>query len=99
MLASFLLQAFLLFIGTVLPRQIDRLRPYAAPKLRPYEAIYYSSDELPRTEDLGGAQTGATGRAGRQQAHHRTQTIRVPRVSSLASHVVSAANLKLRCSI
>jgi len=99
MLASFLLQAFLLFIGTVLPRQIDRLRPYAAPKLRPYEVIYYSADELPRTEDLGGAQTGATGRAGGQQAHHRTQTIRVARGSSLASQVVDAPNLKLPSSI
>jgi hypothetical protein len=98
MLASFLLESFLLFVVAVLPRQIDRLRPYAAPKLTPDEVIYYSADELPRTEDLGGAQTGAIGRAGGQQAHHRTQTIRVARGSSLASQVVDAPNLKLPSS-
>ncbi|MDQ1388701.1 MAG: hypothetical protein QOF56_2155 [Acidobacteriaceae bacterium] len=98
MLASFLLQSLLLFFGMFLPRQIERLRPYAAPKVRPYEVIYYSADELPRTEDLGGAQTGATGHAGGQQAHHRTQTIRVARGSSLAPQVVDAPNLKLPSS-
>ncbi|MEY2394921.1 MAG: hypothetical protein QOF94_1266, partial [Acidobacteriaceae bacterium] len=98
MLASFLLQSLLLFVGMFLPRQIERLRPYAAPKVRPYEVIYYSADELPRTEDLGGAQTGATGHAGGQQAHHRTQTIRVARGSSLAPQVVDAPNLKLPSS-
>ncbi len=95
MLASLLLQAFLLFVVAVLPRQIDRLRPYAAPKVRPYEVIYYSGDELPRTDDLGGSQSGATGRAGGQEAHHRTQTIRVARGTSLTPRVVDAPNLKL----
>jgi hypothetical protein len=98
LLASFLLESFLILIVAVLPRQIDRLRPYAAPKVRPYEVIYYSGDELPRTEDLGGAQSGAAGRAGGQQAHHRTQTIRVARGSSLASQVIDAPNLKLPSS-
>ena len=95
MLASLLLQAFLLFVVAVLPRQIDRLRPYAAPKVRPYEVIYYSGDELPRTDDLGGSQSGATGGAGGQEAHHRTQTIRVARGTSLTPRVVDAPNLKL----
>ena len=95
LLASFLLESFLIFVVMVLPREIDRLRPYAVPKLRPDEVIYYSADELPRTEDLGGAQSGASGRAGGQQAHHRTQTIRVARGSSLAPKVVDAPNLKL----
>jgi hypothetical protein len=82
MLATLLLQAFLLFVIIVLPRQILRLRPYSPPKLQPYEVIYYSGDELPRTEDLGGAQAGVTGHAGGQEAHHRTQTIH-PRLSTL----------------
>jgi hypothetical protein len=98
MFASFLMQLFLLFVLIVIPRQIDRLRPYAAPKVRPYEVIYYSGDELPRTEDLGGAQAGATGRAGGQEAHHRTQTIRVARGASLAPQVVDAPDLKLPSS-
>src|SRR6202040_3541234 len=98
MLASLLLESFLLFVVAVLPRQIDLLRPYAAQKLRPYEVIYYSADELPRTEDLGGAETGRAGRAGGQEAHHRTQTIRVARGSSLAQQVVDAPDLKLPSS-
>jgi len=97
-IASLLLQAFLLFVLMVIPREIARLRPYAAPRLQPDEVIYYSGDELPRTEDLGGAQSGATARAGGRQAHHRTQTIRVARGASLAPKVVDAPNLKLPSS-
>jgi len=99
MLASLVLQAFLLFVVTVLPGKIAQLRPYAPPKVRPYEVIYYSGDELPRTEDLGGAQAGAAGRAGGQEAHHRTQTIHVARGGSLAPRVVDAPDLKLPSSM
>lgn len=99
LIASFLLESFLLFVLLVLPRQIDRLRPYAAPRVRPYEVIYYSGDELPRTEDLGGAQSGVSGKAGGQEAHHRTQTIRVARGTSLASQVTDAPDLKLPSSM
>ena len=98
MLASFSMQLFVLFVLIVLPHQIDRLRPYAAPKVSPYEVIYYSGDELPRTEDLGGAQSGATGRAGGQEAHHPTQTIHVARGGSLTPQVVDAPDLKLPSS-
>ncbi len=95
MLASLLLEAFVLFILIIIPKEIAKLRPYAPPKVQPYEVIYYSGDELPRTEDLGGAQAGTTGRAGGHQAHHRTQTIHVARGGSLAPKVVDAPNLKL----
>jgi hypothetical protein len=98
MLGSFLLEFFLLFVVMFLPPQIDRMRPYAAPKLTPDEVIYYSADELPHTEDLGGAQTGSAGHAGGQEAHHRSQTIRIARGSSLASQVVDAPNLRLPSS-
>ena len=98
LVASFLLQAFLLFVLMVLPREIERLRPYAPPRLQPDEVIYYSADELPRTDDLGGAQSGATGRAGGHEAHDRTQTIKVARGASLAEKVVDAPNLKLPSS-
>jgi hypothetical protein len=98
MTASLLLQAFLIFILMVLPREIDRLRPYAPPRIQPDEVIYYSADELPRTEDLGGAQSAATGRAGGREAHHRTQTIKVARGSSLTQKVVDAPHLKLPAS-
>ena len=53
-LAALLLEAFLVFVVVVLPREIDKLHP-RAPKVRPYEVIYYSGDELPRTEALGSA--------------------------------------------
>ena len=99
MFVSLLMQGFLVFVAVVMPREIDRLRPYAAPKVKPYEVIYYSGDELPRTEDLGGAQSSQTGRAGGQEAHHRTQTIHVARGGSLTSQVVDAPNLKLPASV
>jgi hypothetical protein len=99
MLAALSIQAFLLAVLMVLPGKIARLRPYAPPKLQPYEVIYYSGDELPRTEDLGGAQAGATGRAGGREAHHRSQTIHVARGGSLTPRVVDAPNLKLPSSM
>jgi hypothetical protein len=98
LIASLLLELFSLFVVIVIPREIARLRPYSPPKLRPYEVIYYSGDELPRTDDLGGAQAGATGRAGGQEAHHRSQTIHVARGGSLAARVVDAPDLKLPSS-
>jgi hypothetical protein len=98
MTASLFLEAFIIFVFMVLPHEIDRLRPYAPPRIQPDEVIYYSADELPRTEDLGGAQSGATGRAGGREAHHRSQTIKVARGASLAEKVVDAPNLKLPSS-
>jgi hypothetical protein len=95
LLAAWVMEVFLLFVVIVLPRQIARMLPYAPAKVRPYEVIYYTGDELPRTEDVGGAQSGSTGRAGGQEAHHRTQTIRVARGSSPSEKVVDAPNLKL----
>jgi hypothetical protein len=98
LLAALLLQAFLVFMLMVVPREVARLRPYAVPRLQPDEVIYYSGDELPRTQDLGGAQSGATGRAGGREAHHRSQTIHVARGAALAQKVVDAPNLKLPSS-
>src|SRR5258708_28308725 len=98
MLASFLLEFFLLSAVMYLPRQIDRLRPYAVPKLTPDEVIYYSADELPHTEDLGGAQAGATGRAGGQEAHYRTHTVFIARGRSLTSEPVVAPNPQIPSS-
>ncbi len=98
LLASWFLEALLLFALIIIPREVNRLRPYAPPHLQPDEVIYFSGDELPRVEDLGGAQSGATGRAGGHEAHHRTQTIHIARGASLAQKVVDAPNLKLPAS-
>ena len=98
MASSWLLEAFLIFVVIVLPVKLAQLRPYVAPRLQSHDVIYYSGDELPRTEDLGGAQAGVSGRAGGQEAHHRTQTIKIARGGSLVARVVDAPNLKLPAS-
>jgi hypothetical protein len=98
MATSFVLQALTVLFVMYVPGEIAGLRPFAAPRLQPDEVIYYSPDELPRTEDLSGAESGATGRAGGREAHHRTQTIHVARGSSLTPRVVDAPNLKLPSS-
>lgn len=98
MISAWLLEAFLIFAVIVLPVKIAQMRPYAAPKLSSHDVIYYTGDELPRTEDLGGAQAGTTGRAGGAEAHHRTQTIKIARGQSLTPKVVDAPNLKLPAS-
>jgi hypothetical protein len=95
---SFVLQAITVLFLMYVPAEIARMRPYAAPPLQPDEVIYYSPDELPRTEDLSGAESGATGRAGGREAHHRTQTIKVARGASLTPKVVDAPDLKLPSS-
>jgi len=98
MIPSYLLEAFLIFVAIIIPVKLQQLRPYVAPRISSHDVIYYSGDELPRTEDLGGAQAGTTGRAGGDEAHHRTQTIRIARGGSLVPRVVDAPNLKLPSS-
>jgi TonB family protein len=98
MIPSLLLEAFLLFAVIVVRVKLEQLRPYVAPRLSSRDVIYYSGDELPRTADLGGVQAGTAGRAGGEEAYHRTQTIRIARGGSLAQKVVDAPNLKLPSS-
>jgi hypothetical protein len=98
MIPVWLLEALLIFIAIILPGKLAQLRPYVAPRIASHDVIYYSGDELPRTEDLGGAEAGKTGSAGGQEAHHRTQTLRIARGGSLAQRVVDAPNLKLPSS-
>ena len=93
-----LVEALLVFAVIVVRLKLDELRPYVVQRLSGHDVIYYSGDELPRTEDLGGAQAGATGRAGGDQAHHPTQTIKIARGSSLTQKVVDAPDLKLPSS-
>src|SRR5208337_2382687 len=83
MLASWVLEALILIAIVYLPIKLARLRPYTPPPALKWDVIYYSGDELPQTEDNGGARAGGSGRAGGQEARHRTQTIRVARGESL----------------
>ena len=98
MIPSYLVEAFLIFAVIVVQVKIAEMRPYVAPRFSSHDVIYYSGDELPRTEDLGGAQAGTTGRAGGEEARHRTQTIKIARGGSLVPRVVDAPNLKLPAS-
>jgi len=98
MVPSYVLEAILILPAIIIPAKISELRPYVTPRLTSHDVIYYSGDELPRTEDLGGAEAGASGVAGGEEAHHRTQTIKIARGGSLVSKVVDAPNLKLPAS-
>src|SRR5262249_53559886 len=91
-------EAFVIFAIIVIRAKVAELRPYIAPRIPSHDMIYYSGDELPRTEDLGGAQNGAAGRAGGEQAPHRTQTIKVARGGSLVPKIADAPNLKIPAS-
>ena len=98
MIPSYVLEAVAIFALLIIPGKIAELRPYAAPRIPSHDVIYYSGEELPRTQDLGGAEAGPTGRSGGDEAHHRTQTIKVARGGSLVPKVVDAPNLKLPSS-
>ena len=63
MFASWVVEAALLALAIMLSETIGRLRPYEPPSLAKYDVIYFSGEELPRTEDAGGARAGRSGRA------------------------------------
>ena len=98
MVPSYVLEAFLIFAAIAVQVKVAEMRPFVVPKFSSHDVIYYSGDELPRTEDLGGAESGTAGRAGGAEARHRTQTIKVARGGSLVPKVVDAPNLKLPSS-
>jgi hypothetical protein len=94
-LIAWLAECLLILALIVIPEQLAKLQP-AVTTVRPqWDVIYYSGDELPQTQDRGGAQSGQSGRAGGQQAHHRTQTIRVARGDRPSEKVVDAPKLNL----
>ena len=95
MLICWVVEVALLIAAVALPAKLASMQPYEPPPRPKYEVIYYSGDELPRTEDVGGAAAGRSGRSGGQEAHHRTQTIRVARGNSLRETVVDAPRLNL----
>jgi len=94
-LLSWALELLLLVAAIVVPAKLASMQPYEVPPKPKYDIIYYSSNELPRTEDVGGAQAGRSGRSGGREAHHPTQTIRVARGSTLRETVADAPKLDL----
>jgi len=95
---SYVIEAILIFLAIFVQVKIAELQPFVAPRFSSHDVIYYSGNELPRTEDLGGSEAGTTGRAGGAEARHRTQSIRISRGGSLLPKVVDAPNLKLPSS-
>jgi hypothetical protein len=95
MLACWLLECLLLIAIIVIPEHFVSLEIPLGPNHPQEDVIYYSGDELPQTQDRGGAESGKSGRAGGQQAHHRTQTIRVARGDKPSEKVVDAPKLNL----
>jgi len=97
-LISWALELALLVAIIVIPAKLASMRPYEPPPKPKYDIIYYSGNELPKTEDLGGAQAGRSGRAGGREAYHPTQTIRVARGSTVRETVADAPKLNLPVS-
>jgi len=97
-LVSWVFEVALLIALIVIPAKLESMRPSLPPPMPKYDVIYFSGDELPRTEDVGGAKAGRSGRAGGHEAHHPTQTIRVARGESLRDTVVDAPKLNLPVS-
>lgn len=98
MLPSYVMEAFIIVGVIAIQIKIEQLRPQVMPRISSHDVIYYSGDELPRTEDLGGADAGRSGNAGGDESSHRSQTIKVARGASLVPKVVDAPNLALPSS-
>jgi len=97
-LLSWAFELFLLIAAIVIPGKLASMQPYEPPAKPKYDIIYYSGNELPKTEDVGGAQAGRSGRAGGREAFHPTQTIRVARGAAVRETVVDAPKLNLPVS-
>ena len=82
----------------MIPGKLASMQPYEAPPKPKYDIIYYTGNELPKTEDVGGAQAGRSGRAGGREAFHPTQTIRVARGTTVRETVADAPKLNLPVS-
>lgn len=63
--------------------------------LQTHDVIYFSADELPRTQDLAGGSAGQHGASGGTSLLHPSQTIKVARGENLRARVIDAPDLKL----
>ena len=93
--ATWMVEAILFMGLIVLPSWTPSLSPKPPRVLSKYDVIYFSGDELPQTEDRGGAEAGRAGSAGGKTAAHRTQVIRVARGNVLREKVVDVPSLNL----
>jgi len=92
------LEVVLIAAAIVVPSKLAILHPAQLPAMPKWDVIYFSGDELPQTEDRGGARAGRSGRAGGHEAHHRSQVIRVARGETVQEKIVDAPKLNLPLS-
>jgi hypothetical protein len=97
-LVSWAFELLLLVAAIVIPAKLASMQPYEPPPKPKYDIIYYTGNELPKTEDLGGAEAGRSGRSGGREAFHPTQTIRVARGTTVRETVADAPKLNLPVS-
>jgi hypothetical protein len=93
MIAVLLLEIAALVATIVMPLKGIQPTVSQTPPPTP-DVIYFSSDELPQTQDLAGAAGGKAGRSGGASMRH-TQTIRVARDEVVRERVVDAPQLNL----
>jgi Gram-negative bacterial TonB protein C-terminal len=94
MLFAFLLEVAALATAIAYPS--GAFQPEAVrPSSQTPEVIYFSADELPRTQDLAGGSAGEQGASGGTSLQHPSQTIKVARGENLRARVVDAPDLHL----
>jgi hypothetical protein len=83
-------------LATVIALPSGMLRPESVqPASQTHDIIYFSADELPRTQDLAGGSAGQRGASGGTSLRHPSQTIKVARGEKLRARVVDAPELHL----
>ncbi len=95
LLVACMLEFLLILTAVIVPEKLASMRPFEPGPPPKYDVIYFSKDELPRTEDTGSARSGASGRSGGREGHHATQVIRVARGPSVQEQVVDAPKIRL----
>lgn len=93
LLLAFLLEAAAVAVMIARPIAIQPDPAQVAPE--PHDVIYFTADELPRTEDFAGGRSGRHGASGGASLQHPTQTIKVARGEKLDSRVADAPSLNL----
>jgi len=96
MLYALLLEVAVIATAIALPgRMLNSDNVRASSSLQTHDVIYFSADELPRTQDLAGGAAGQHGAAGGTSLLHPSQTIKVARGENLRAKVIDAPDLKL----
>ncbi|HEY4052308.1 MAG TPA: hypothetical protein VGL74_01105, partial [Terriglobales bacterium] len=83
-------------LATVIAVPSGMLRPESVQtSSQTHDVIYFSADELPRTQDLAGGSAGQQGASGGTSLQHPSQTIKVARGEQLRARVIDAPDLHL----